>query len=312
MDRSHSGAGAQGGYRAGYRPNYRQPEHSYGNYDPARKYDSGKFDRQDQVSSTGGMYPSAGRTYPNGMAKESYSATTSGGGSPTTPKETGTPSGQKELTATSLEKKITNMQEEMTQALQENTVKENEKFDLIFSILIELQRRQGQLEESVKSLKVQLDGGSGSTANTNGNSGNALQQSGSPQGQPQHAAQQGQMGQQMGFMGGQMPMGQQFANMVATDGSGGFFTPVVVAVPNTSFGMPMMQATQMQPMQQMVQFVAPGQGDEYQWGMTGAGNNGTGGNASTGCQRTDSGGQQTTVQEGVPSEGFKTEGQDEE
>lgn len=40
----------------------------------------------------------------------------------------------------SLEKKIQSAQADMNQALQAITSKENEKFDLIFSILIELQR----------------------------------------------------------------------------------------------------------------------------------------------------------------------------
>merc|ERR1719510_671715 len=44
----------------------------------------------------------------------------------------------------------------MTRLLEEATKKENEKFDLIFSILVGLQKRQAQLEDSVQSAKAQL------------------------------------------------------------------------------------------------------------------------------------------------------------
>ncbi|CAK0854190.1 unnamed protein product, partial [Prorocentrum cordatum] len=54
------------------------------------------------------------------------------------------------------DKKITSVQKELSTSLQEATSKDNEKFDLIFSVLIELQRRQAQLEESMRSLKTQL------------------------------------------------------------------------------------------------------------------------------------------------------------
>eukprot|EP00929_Paragymnodinium_shiwhaense_P010069 TRINITY_DN114555_c0_g1_i1.p1 TRINITY_DN114555_c0_g1~~TRINITY_DN114555_c0_g1_i1.p1 ORF type:complete len:317 (+),score=86.94 TRINITY_DN114555_c0_g1_i1:41-952(+) len=52
-----------------------------------------------------------------------------------------------------LEKQIVNVKRDMNQAIQEATTKDNEKFDLIFSILTELQRRQASLEESVRGLR---------------------------------------------------------------------------------------------------------------------------------------------------------------
>lgn len=52
-----------------------------------------------------------------------------------------------------IEKQIVNVKRDMNQAIQEATTKDNEKFDLIFSILTELQRRQASLEESIRGLK---------------------------------------------------------------------------------------------------------------------------------------------------------------
>merc|ERR1719343_1585996 len=55
--------------------------------------------------------------------------------------------------------------QEMSQAIHEVTTKDNEKFDLIFSILTELQRRQAELEESVRGLKAHFaNGGASGTA----------------------------------------------------------------------------------------------------------------------------------------------------
>lgn len=67
------------------------------------------------------------------------------------------------LAIADVERQLASAQEQMQQALIGITSKENEKFDLIFSILIELQKRQGRLEESVRSLKARLPqaGGSG-------------------------------------------------------------------------------------------------------------------------------------------------------
>jgi len=60
-----------------------------------------------------------------------------------------------------LEHRVLSVQEGFNQALLSISGKENEKFDLIFAILSELQNRQGQLEESVRSLKAQLAMNSG-------------------------------------------------------------------------------------------------------------------------------------------------------
>lgn len=181
-----------------------------------------------------------------------------------------------------LEKRIDGVSDEMQKALRSVTGKENEKFDLIFSILIELQRRQGQLEESVRSLRAQLQGSgggplpplangvAGAASSSTGGGGSSSRPAGPQQGQfgsnsgtfvPMNGQVNGQMGQQMGAQGemegsswgsgaaqsggggvnspmaasqgsnvqmssmnGQMnsfhmPMGQQYCNMVASDGS---------------------------------------------------------------------------------------------
>lgn len=189
------------------------------------------------------------------------------------------------------EKKITSVQQEMSSSLQEATSKENEKFDLIFSILIELQRRQAQLEESVRSLKTQLQRMNGPMTMQMGASA-----------QPQQQQQQGQMQtssngstsnsthngtqvsspmgqQQMCFTGGQMQCG----NMVGHDGS--MQMVFVMNSPNGSqmpYAIPQMMCPSgaMPAMQQQmpVQFVPQGQGnnsDEYQWGANGDGGTGS-------------------------------------
>lgn len=246
-----------------------------------------------------------------------------------------------------LEKKIAGIHTDMNQAINAITSKENEKFDLIFSILIELQKRQAQLEDSVRSLKVQLGG-----QNVNGaapNTANNSSQGGSSHGQPHSQGQQqmqygnssaspfvgpngqmagnqmagnqmpgnqmasnqmgNQMGSQMGgqmgqngnhgaqmngqgnaqmngpmggqmFMGGgQMPMGQQYGNMVSADGSQAFYTNmtnvVLVASPTNMQQMQycspqMMSPTgpmQGMPQQMAMQFVGQDQPSEggFQW-----------------------------------------------
>merc|ERR1719371_77199 len=58
-----------------------------------------------------------------------------------------------------LEKRLTGVQQDFTQAIHKISEKENEKFDLIFAILSELQQRQAHLEESVRSLKAQYPNG---------------------------------------------------------------------------------------------------------------------------------------------------------
>lgn len=108
----------------------------------------------------------------------------------------------------SLETRIASVTQEMNQALNAVSGKENEKFDLIFSILIELQRKQHSLEESVRVLKNQLAGGTESTGTQQGDQ--SLQQSQQMQqmqGQNMSSQQQRmqqQMYVQMGTMNGQM------------------------------------------------------------------------------------------------------------
>eukprot|EP00446_Apocalathium_sp_SHHI-4_P087042 CAMPEP_0177470264 /NCGR_PEP_ID=MMETSP0369-20130122/20106_1 /TAXON_ID=447022 ORGANISM="Scrippsiella hangoei-like, Strain SHHI-4" /NCGR_SAMPLE_ID=MMETSP0369 /ASSEMBLY_ACC=CAM_ASM_000364 /LENGTH=282 /DNA_ID=CAMNT_0018944707 /DNA_START=43 /DNA_END=891 /DNA_ORIENTATION=- len=55
-----------------------------------------------------------------------------------------------------IEKRLSGVREDFTQALQRVGETENEKFDLIFAILVELQSRQAQLEESVRTLSQHL------------------------------------------------------------------------------------------------------------------------------------------------------------
>jgi len=154
-----------------------------------------------------------------------------------------------------LEKRMSVMQEDFTQALHKINEKENEKFDLIFAILSELQSRQAQLEESVRSLKTQYNGSS-NTAHVTGNghmvngtgSGNMSPQSpqhSQQQQQPQPHQQQQQQQQQpqqqyggasngqqsYGQMGGHIS-GQQYAGVMQADSSQAMFTavPQVVVV----------------------------------------------------------------------------------
>jgi hypothetical protein len=189
------------------------------------------------------------------------------------------------------EKKLNTVKQEMTTSLQETTSKENEKFDLIFSILIELQRRQAQLEESVRSLKTQLQQMNGTMPMQMGPQPQQGQPQQPQQGQPQQPQQQGAgspsngspsaqqasspMGQQqMCFSNGQMPMGQQSMPMVGADGSmqmmfamnspsGGNMMPQMMPVMMGSNGMMLAMQQQMP-----VQFVPPQDGspDGYQWG----------------------------------------------
>jgi len=59
-------------------------------------------------------------------------------------------------TIVDLEKRLDNVKHDFAQQLEKIGGKETEKFDLIFAILTELQSRQAQLEESVRSLKKEL------------------------------------------------------------------------------------------------------------------------------------------------------------
>eukprot|EP00933_Yihiella_yeosuensis_P016874 TRINITY_DN14272_c2_g1_i2.p1 TRINITY_DN14272_c2_g1~~TRINITY_DN14272_c2_g1_i2.p1 ORF type:complete len:308 (+),score=83.07 TRINITY_DN14272_c2_g1_i2:98-1021(+) len=57
-----------------------------------------------------------------------------------------------------IEGRVRSMQQDFNQALHKVNEKENDKFDLIFSILQDLQSRQAQVEEAVRQLKMQLGG----------------------------------------------------------------------------------------------------------------------------------------------------------
>lgn len=135
----------------------------------------------------------------------------------------------------SLEKQLESAATDMKQALNSLSTKDNEKFDLIFSILRELQTRQTQLDESVRNVQAQLSGSYGA------------QQMPQGQTQPAQDLSQGQnsMNGNMGVdangkisANGQC-MGQNGANMnfmpvqqmVAADGSQGYFTgmPIMMA-----------------------------------------------------------------------------------
>jgi len=190
-----------------------------------------------------------------------------------------------------LEKRMSAMQQDFTQALHKISEKENEKFDLIFAILSELQSRQAQLEESVRALKSQYSG-SGNTAHVMGNGqmvngtgpGNVSQptpqhpqqqQQQQQQQQPQQQQPQQQYGgasngqQNYGQMGGHIA-GQQFAGVMQADNSQAMFTavPQVVVVSSPAAAgmqyagpqMVMSPAGAMQPMppQMAMQFLNQG------------------------------------------------------
>lgn len=118
-----------------------------------------------------------------------------------------------------LEKRVAGVQQDFSSAIHKISEKENEKFDLIFAILSELQQRQAHLEDSVRSLKAQYGPGQCMVPNGNGQMQPQQQQfvNGAPN---QQYVQQmnGQMGGQMnGNMGGnQQPMGQM---IMQPDGS---------------------------------------------------------------------------------------------
>lgn len=113
-----------------------------------------------------------------------------------------------------LEKRLSGVQQDFTQAIHKISEKDTEKFDLIFAILSELQQRQALLEESVRSLKSQYGNGQ-MVPNGNANCQSQMQQ---PQQFGQMNGQMAPMNSQMG-MAGQQPM-QQFAGvMQQPDGS---------------------------------------------------------------------------------------------
>jgi hypothetical protein len=227
----------------GYRKDYNRNQH--GDYGGKYEQQSGGAKYQGDSKYENGKYNNAGK-YENGKYENGkYENGKFNNGNT----NNGTANNGKDQVLspnqiTSLEKTIASVQSDMNSALQEATAKENEKFDLIFSILIELQRRQAQLEESVKSLKAQYGGTSTATPGQQGS---------------QSLQQVSQMSPQMQQL--QMHMNQQYAGqqqvVINADGSQTYYTPVVMAVPATGqnmsqYGMPnmMMSPTgQMQGMQ---------------------------------------------------------------
>merc|ERR1719410_2580099 len=89
----------------------------------------------------------------NSASKGSYAA------QPARAAEQTLPSAPPQTMVSELEKRLSGVQQDFTQQLHKISEKENEKFDLIFAILSELQSRQAQLEESVRTLKAQYGGG---------------------------------------------------------------------------------------------------------------------------------------------------------
>jgi len=280
MDRGRNGSnGHSGHYRREYHTNryssnemMREPpeaperekyDHNHGKYAEAANGYSRRSPPQTTSSQGAGAGGSAGgrRAYdePRGYHDESrgYSDANYNDEHPSSLEK-----GGPQAMIASLEVKIAGAHEAMNQALHEITSKENEKFDLIFSILIELQRRQAGLEDSVRQLKTQLSGGidQSTTApqasgqmntQTNGQmNGQMNAQMGNPSGNQSN----GQMNGMSYMQGGQMQMGQQYSNMVAPDGSQAYFTnmPNVVLVASPT-NMQQMQPMpmQMQPVQMM-------------------------------------------------------------
>jgi len=270
------GGGGQNGYQRGYgnRSGYeRDSDNSYaehgssgGGYDQGGKYDQGgsySEARNGSRAQRGEEHAAAGEGRHNGQAANDQMLPAA-------------------LIA-SLEEKIVAAHSDMSQALQEITGKENEKFDLIFGILIELQRRQATLEESMRVLKSQLPPPVGGQQGQPAPQIHNGQQAGGSRGpqnfMPQMNGQQtnGQM-----FMPNQVNMGQQYGNMVAADGSQAFMVPanmqqmpgnvVMIAAPQQmqqgmqqmSYAMPQMMSGPMQP-QMAMQFVSQEQsGSNFQ------------------------------------------------
>jgi hypothetical protein len=167
-----------------------------------------------------------------------------------------------------MEKRLTSIQKEFREAIHQKSQKENDKFDLIFGILSELQSRQAQLEELVGGLTMQagsgmvtgmgsmssgsmggmvMGSGMGSSSSSMGNG--MAQQFGNGGGAPQFY---GQMGDQMaGGMGVQQPM-QQYGGMqpmqpINSDGSQPMMAMQQVMVVASPTGGTMVPQMQMQP-----------------------------------------------------------------
>lgn len=249
------GKGGGGMGRNGYRRDYRQP-------------DRGGF-----------MERGSGAT-DNSASKGSYS------GQPARAAET-LPSAPPQTMVSDLEKRLSGVQQDFTQQLHKISEKENEKFDLIFAILSELQSRQAQLEESVRTLKAQYGGGQMVGASQMVGAGTGPANISPPQ---QAQTQQAQFNsnsnghQTFGQMCGQMngPQNanmnnqqslQQFTGVMQPDGTQAMFTAVpqvvVVSSPTAAgmqYAMPQMMSptANMQPMppQMAMQFIGQGQGQD--------------------------------------------------
>jgi len=181
-----------------------------------------------------------------------------------------------------LDKRISAVQQEFSQSIHKISEKENEKFDLIFAILSELQSRQAQLEESVRSLKAQY-GGPQMVSNGSQSVGSHQQSQFGSNGTQPYGQLNGQMngqlnGQMNAQMGGQMNgnMGgqqmQQFTGVMNPDGTQTMFTPVqqvlVVSSPTAAgmqYAVPQMMSpngtVQAMPAQ-MMQFMSQGSNQE--------------------------------------------------
>jgi len=247
------GKGGGGMGRNGYRRDYRQPDRS------------GFMDR------------SSG-TADNSASKGSYA------GQAARAVEQPLPGATPQTVVSELEKRLSGVQQDFTQQLHKISEKENEKFDLIFAILSELQSRQAQLEESVRTLKAQYGGGQMVGANQMGGNSAApalMNHQHQNQTQPQfnNSSNNHQYGQMGGQMNGQMNanMGnhqtmQQFSGVMQPDGTQAMFTavPQVVVVQSPTAGMQyampqMMSPTgTMQPMpaQMAMQFIGQSQGQD--------------------------------------------------
>jgi len=337
MDRGNHGVAAAGTQGSGYRNNYHRGNYrgdsnygygggkfgGHGNmHYESSKFESSRADRSDQAGSYQGS-KTAGQSHNTangGAAQQSIAAAVVAqkGGAAANTDETASPP-----TLAGLEKRILALNADMQQALQDATSKENEKFDLISSILIELQTRQSKLEEYVKQLKDQLAMNAGacspqhmmaaSIQSSPASSQAGNQMPGGSMTSPTAACspmggQVGMMSPQMGMVSGQMGMNQQFGNghgMMMIDSSGNCMTPVLMAMPQGNSQM--QYVTQMMPNgggmtampQQMVQFVFNGQGGEagshgdIQWNMQqmmgGDGSSTNNGSTATGGQGSASG-----------------------
>lgn len=170
-----------------------------------------------------------------------------------------------------IDKRLAGVQQDFTQQIHKMSEKENEKFDLIFAILSELQTRQAQLEESVRSLKAQY--GNGHMVSNGAQSQQT--QFGSSSGSGQFVQMNSQMN---GQMGGQMNGNMQFGGVMQGDGTQQMFTAMpqmmIVQSPTNGaiqYNMPQMMTTtgavvQQMPAQMAMQFV--GQSASPEMGMT--------------------------------------------